>query len=41
VITGRLTGPILLGATALALTLFTLARFVWRTGLRYYSGASA
>jgi ABC-2 type transport system permease protein len=40
-ITGRLTAPILLGATALALTLLALARFVWRTGLRYYSGASA
>jgi ABC-2 type transport system permease protein len=40
-LTGRLTLPTLLGATALALALLALARLIWRTGLRQYSGASA
>lgn len=40
-LTGRLT-PATLGLTAaLALGLLLLARWVWRTGLRHYSGASA
>jgi ABC-2 type transport system permease protein len=40
-LTGRLTPQTLLGALALALVLFTLARIFWRRGLRQYSGASA
>lgn len=40
-LTGRLTWPILLGAAALTLALLTVARVVWRVGLRRYSGASA
>ena len=40
-LTGRLTWQTLLGAGALAVVLLILARWVWRTGLRRYSGASA
>jgi len=40
-LTGRLTSLTLAGAAALGLGLFVLARLVWRTGLRNYSGASA
>jgi ABC-2 type transport system permease protein len=40
-ITGRLTLPTLLGALALAVVMLALARWVWRRGLRAYSGASA
>ena len=40
-ITNRLTAPTLLGAFGLAILLMVLARFVWRLGLRSYSGASA
>jgi len=40
-LTNRLTWPTLLGAGALAVVLLILARWVWRTGLRRYSGASA
>ncbi len=40
-LTGRLGGPTLLGALALAFILFMIARIVWRLGLRRYSGASA
>jgi len=40
-LTSRLTAQTLLGATVLAIILLTLARWVWRTGLRAYSGASA
>jgi len=40
-LTGRLTWQTLLGAGALAIVLLILARWVWRTGLRRYSGASA
>lgn len=40
-LTGRLTGQTLLGAAALAAALLVVARFVWRLGLRAYSGASA
>lgn len=40
-LTGRLTWQTLLGAGALAAALLILARWVWRTGLRRYSGASA
>ncbi len=40
-LTGRLTWQTLLGAAALAIALLILARWVWRTGLRRYSGASA
>jgi ABC-2 type transport system permease protein len=38
---GRLTGPTLLGALALAATLLAASRWFWRTGIRHYSGASA
>jgi ABC-2 type transport system permease protein len=40
-LTGRLTAQTLLGAAVLAVVLLMLARFVWRRGLRQYSGASA
>lgn len=40
-LTGRLDTQTLLGAMALALFLFGLARVIWRIGLRNYSGASA
>ena len=40
-LTGRLGGQTLLGAAALTIFLLMLARLVWRTGLRNYSGASA
>jgi ABC-2 type transport system permease protein len=40
-LTGRLTVATLLGAAGLALALLLLSRFVWRRGLRRYSGASA
>ncbi len=40
-LTGRLTLQTLLGAAALSALLLSLARWVWRTGLRHYSGASA
>lgn len=40
-LTGRLTPLTLLGATALAAVLMLLARFIWRLGVRNYSGASA
>jgi ABC-2 type transport system permease protein len=40
-LTNRLTPQTLLGAAALAVGFLTLARFVWRRGLRAYSGASA
>jgi ABC-2 type transport system permease protein len=40
-LTGRLTLQTLLGAAALAAALLTLARWIWKTGLRRYSGASA
>jgi ABC-2 type transport system permease protein len=40
-LTGRLTLATLLGAAGLALALLILSRFVWRRGLRRYSGASA
>lgn len=40
-LTGRLTPLTLLGAVGLAVLLMTLARLVWRSGLRKYSGASA
>lgn len=40
-LTGRLTWQTLLGAAGLALVLFVLARWVWYTGLRNYTGASA
>ena len=40
-LTGRLTLPTLLGAAALSAVLLAVARWVWRTGLRHYSGASA
>ncbi len=40
-LTGRLSINTLLGAVALALFLALLSRFVWRLGLRRYSGASA
>jgi ABC-2 type transport system permease protein len=38
---GRLTWGILLGATAFAAALFTIARVFWRAGVRHYSGASS
>jgi ABC-2 type transport system permease protein len=41
VLTGRLTLPTLGLAAVLTVVLFVLARFVWRLGLRAYSGASA
>jgi ABC-2 type transport system permease protein len=40
-LTGRLTLPTLLGAIALAVALLLLSRWVFRTGLKRYSGASA
>jgi ABC-2 type transport system permease protein len=40
-LTGRLTWQTMLGAAALTTLLFVLARWVWRTGLRNYTGASA
>ncbi|MCG8351255.1 MAG: ABC-2 family transporter protein, partial [Chloroflexales bacterium] len=40
-LTGRLTLPTLGLAAALTIALLVLARFVWRLGLRAYSGASA
>jgi ABC-2 type transport system permease protein len=40
-LTGRLTGPTLLGAGALAVAMFVASRAFWRLGLRQYSGASA
>lgn len=40
-LTGRLDGQTLLGASALTAVLLALARWIWRTGLRHYSGASA
>jgi len=40
-LTNRLTPQTLLGAGALAILMLALARFVWRRGLRAYSGASA
>ena len=40
-LTGRLTLLTLLGAFALTVLLFVLARFVWRRGVKAYSGASA
>ncbi len=40
-LTGRLTVQTLLGALALATTLFMASRIVWKIGLRRYSGASA
>ncbi|MFN8440524.1 MAG: ABC-2 family transporter protein [Caldilineaceae bacterium] len=40
-LTGRLTLPTLALAVAVALGLFLLARWFWRFGIRYYSGASA
>jgi ABC-2 type transport system permease protein len=40
-LTGRLTPLTLLGALGLAAALLGLARFIWRLGVRSYSGASA
>lgn len=40
-LTGRLTTPTLLLAVGLAVGLFLLARWFWRYGIRFYSGASA
>jgi ABC-2 type transport system permease protein len=40
-LTGRLTSQTLLGAAALAFALLLAARWVWFTGLRNYTGASA
>ena len=40
-LTGRLTWQTMLGAAALTAFLLVLARWVWKTGLRNYSGASA
>jgi len=40
-LTGRLGGTTLLGAVGLAILLSTVARLIWRLGLRHYSGASA
>lgn len=40
-LTGRLTALTLLGAFALTVFLLVLARFVWRRGVKAYSGASA
>ena len=40
-LTGRLTAPTLAGAVALAVALLLLSRWVWRTGLKRYAGASA
>ncbi len=38
---GRLTGPTLLGAIALAAALLAASRQFWRIGVRHYAGASA
>jgi ABC-2 type transport system permease protein len=38
---GQLTWETLLGACALALVLLVVSRFIWRAGMRQYSGASA
>jgi ABC-2 type transport system permease protein len=40
-LTGRLTLQTWLGALALTIFLFILARFIWKVGLKSYSGASA
>jgi ABC-2 type transport system permease protein len=40
-LTGRLTPLTLLGAAAFALALVLFTRWLWRTGLRRYSGASS
>jgi len=40
-LTGQLDGQTLLGATALTAALLALARWIWRTGPRHYSSASA
>jgi len=40
-LTARLTPPTLLSAALLAAFLLVLSRWVWKTGLRHYSGASA
>jgi ABC-2 type transport system permease protein len=40
-LTGRLTTATLAGALALAAALLLLSRWVWRTGLKRYAGASA
>ncbi len=40
-LTGRLTLLTLVGAVALAGSLAVISRFVWHSGLRHYSGASA
>ena len=40
-LTGRLTLPTLALAVAVAVGLFLVARWFWRFGIRYYSGASA
>ncbi len=40
-LTGRLTWQTMLGAAALTAFLLVLARWVWKTGLRNYTGASA
>ncbi len=40
-VTGRLTGWTLLGAAAFTVALSALTRWLWRTGLRHYTGASA
>jgi ABC-2 type transport system permease protein len=40
-LTGRLTPESLLFSLGLTLALLLLARWVWRTGLKHYSGASA
>jgi ABC-2 type transport system permease protein len=40
-LTGRLTPSTLLGALGVAVLLMAAARFVWRLGVRSYSGASA
>lgn len=38
---GRLTWQTLLSAAALAVALFAASRFIWKRGIRHYSGASA
>jgi viologen exporter family transport system permease protein len=40
-LTGRLTLLTMLGALALTIFLFLLARYIWKLGVRNYSGASA
>lgn len=40
-LTARLNAQTLFGAAALAAALLALSRWVWRTGLRHYTGASA